>query len=831
MRIVYLLLLLLHFNISYAIQINKTPVPAWVQRITLSDKKIVEGNGGFQYLLIDMQDHLKQQTIYRHYAVQVLNAEGIQSMSDIDVTFDPTYQKLRFHEIRLIRGGQIIDKLRESKIQTFQREKSMERSLYDGSLSAVVNLMDVRENDIIEYAYSILGFNPIHQGHYSTTLYHQHTIPVNRIYNRVIATAERNMQFKLYEGASKPVIQRSDQLVEYIWDVNGLNFKLYDNQVPAWYDPHQRVSLTTFQSWQEVVNWALPLYHYTAKESAPVKAAQQKEFMEINLLKLIRLVQDDIRYLGFESGISAYKPHAPLQVYKQRYGDCKDKSLLLVSLLRKEGVAAYPLLVNTQLRSEIKNQLPSHHAFDHCIVYFNYEGKNYFVDPTLSNQGGNFAHMANPEYEVGLLLKRGNAELIAIPAKNKPGIAIKELITVDSIGGGASLVARTEYTGSKADHIRSYFNTSTKESIQKEYLNYYSNLYTDIETAGELKFYDYDRNSTNKIVVEEYYHLTQAWQQANDGSYIYCETYPLVLESQISYANTSKRTMPYYMGTPYSFSQIIQVELPEDWPVQQTQKRVEGEGFAYENSIKGYGKTVSISHHYRLDKEYLTADAVAPMLKKHEDIQKELSYSLTYNESLSGFSLSWVSVLLAFVAVAAGVFFSIRLYRRYDPEAWKYAEDKSIGSWLILPAIGLSLSPFMVGTQIFSAQYFNQQTWQSIFSSSVDQSAKAGLFIGLEIVYNFLFLVFSILVLIVFFKRRTSAPILVSIFYAVSLIGPLIDWYVAEELFPGQLSSSDQMAAYKDLGRSFIAAAIWIPYFNISERVKSTFCNRFNGQD
>lgn len=92
--------------------------------------------------------------------------------------------------------------------------------------------------------------------------------------------------------------------------------------------------------------------------------------------------------------------------------------------------------------------------------------------------------------------------------------------------------------------------------------------------------------------------------------------------------------MPYYMGEPYQFSQITQVDLPEEWPVQKTTASVTGDGFVYENRIEGYGKTVSIAHHYTLKKEYILGDSVESMLSKHESIKEELPYYLTYNQIL-----------------------------------------------------------------------------------------------------------------------------------------------------------------------------------------------------
>ncbi|WPP51782.1 DUF3857 domain-containing protein [Catalinimonas niigatensis] len=240
---------------SLAQQVQKTQPQAWVNDIPITGQKILQDNGSYQYLLIDEQVNLKRETIYRHYAVKVLNADGIQSMSDISLTFDPSYQKLLMHDIKIIRDGKEIDKLQQSRIQTFQRETSMERSLYDGSLSAVVNLTDVRKNDIIEYAYSLVGLNPIHQGHFSTVFYQQHTVPVNRIYNRLLCHINQDIQYQLYEGATEPTVKRTDAMQEYLWDVEALDYLLYDNNVPAWYDPHRHVSISTFKDWKEVVNW------------------------------------------------------------------------------------------------------------------------------------------------------------------------------------------------------------------------------------------------------------------------------------------------------------------------------------------------------------------------------------------------------------------------------------------------------------------------------------------------------------------------------------------------------------------------------------------------
>ncbi|MFA6288999.1 MAG: DUF3857 domain-containing transglutaminase family protein [Opitutaceae bacterium] len=53
-----------------------------------------------------------------------------------------------------------------------------------------------------------------------------------------------------------------------------------------------------------------------------------------------------LRYVAVELGVGAFRPRTPEKVWKQRYGDCKDKANLLVAVLGKLGIPAEFVLVN-----------------------------------------------------------------------------------------------------------------------------------------------------------------------------------------------------------------------------------------------------------------------------------------------------------------------------------------------------------------------------------------------------------------------------------------------------------------------------------------------------
>ncbi len=803
--------------------INKTPT--WIQKVSYIANDSIENNEGFYYLLIDSQDNLSKKTYFRHYAIKVFNSDGIQSMSDIDISFDPAYQKLSLHELKIIREGKIINKILDSNIQTIQQESSAERLIYDGSLTTIINLKDIRENDIIEYSYSITGSNPINKESYSNTLYQQYVSPVNRVFNRIIFPKNIKLNLKLFNGAKEPKITVTKNLTEYIWDMNAEDFIIYDNNVPQWYNPQRRVALTTYNSWEEVVDWALPLYIDEKINTKNILQNNYSDSKKENIRRLIEFVQDDIRYLGFESGISAYKPHAPNQILNQRFGDCKDKSLLLISLLRQEGATAYPLLINTELSDQILNKLPAHNLFDHCIVYFEYDNETYIIDPTNTNQGGNIDNISFPNYSYGLLIKPEQKELIKLPRSTNASLDIVEKITLDSIGGSARLNVISTYSGNKADYIRSYFSSTKTETIQKEYLNFYSNLYANIEIVSPPIIINDDRENSNDIIIEENYLIPNLWLELEDSEIIYFETYPLVLESLIDFSNSSSRDMPYYLGTTHSFSQTTIIKLPEEWEIKDETIKISGDGYEYQNTITNNFRTVTVQHDYILKKEFISGNSVSNFSKKHDKIISELSYNFTYNKSLATHNTSWMAIILLLFVVSITFYYSIKIYKYFNPKPFENHRNLSIGGWLVLPAIGLTLSPIFLVYEFLDGDYFNKNIWANALT--FDNSHWVILLVGFEFIYNIVFIIFSVLVLVLFYQRRTSVPKLISAFYIISFVVPLIDAIISYQLFSDELMGTYSTDVAKEIFRSFIAICIWVPYFNISKRVKNTFVNTF----
>ena len=99
-------------------------------------------------------------------ATQFLTENGVEEGARISITFDPSYETVTMHRLIVHRDGKAVDRLARQEIKVIQREERLDWHLYDGRLSAEVILEDIRVGDVLEYAYSIHGSNPIFGGRY-----------------------------------------------------------------------------------------------------------------------------------------------------------------------------------------------------------------------------------------------------------------------------------------------------------------------------------------------------------------------------------------------------------------------------------------------------------------------------------------------------------------------------------------------------------------------------------------------------------------------------------------------------------------------------------------
>lgn len=146
-----------------------------------------------------------------------------------------------------------------------------------------------------------------------------------------------------------------------------------------------------------------------------------------------------------------------------------------------------------------------------------------------------------------------------------------------------------------------------------------------------------------------------------------------------------------------------------------------------------------------------------------------------------------------------------------------------IAGWLLLPAIGLIVSPVMGLFQIYSSFFpiFTGGTWEAITDpTSATHIPNWGALVIFELIGGVSLIGFGLWVAWLFFTHDSRTPRMFIVWLVASVLFPAADFYFVSGLPLEEARGSSDVAP---LVRSIWSAAFWIPYFLKSQRVRNTF--------
>jgi hypothetical protein len=115
--------------------------------------------------------------------------------------------------------------------------------------------------------------------------------------------------------------------------------------------------------WRQIGAWMDQLEAHRADPTAEITAKAQAvaagapDFYT-KLSRITSYIQNNIRYFIVIKGIGGLQAHYAGDIYKNGYGDCKDKTTLLIAMLQAIGVRAHYLMVDSE-RGVIDPKAPS----------------------------------------------------------------------------------------------------------------------------------------------------------------------------------------------------------------------------------------------------------------------------------------------------------------------------------------------------------------------------------------------------------------------------------------------------------------------------------------
>jgi hypothetical protein len=537
------------------------PIPEWVTPREFP-RDADEESTHLQFLLLDCQDCFPEKSEYFHVAAKILSQTGVEAIGQLEIGFDPSFQTLTVHEIKVLRDGMWIDKM-NSRSELLHREEGLGNRLFDGDLTVVYFLEDIRLGDIVEYSYSRAGANPLFSEHYVNRMNLQGSFPIKKISHRLLTYSDHEFSIKQFNTEIEPiVIDVSDSLREWSWEAIDPELCPDEEFQPEWFSPEAYVEVSDYCNWGEVADLITPLFaipkdfeNSISEEMAELVASWTGSDLD-KALAALRFVQDEVRYLGFEEGVMGHMPHDPLLVFQRRFGDCKDKTFLLHCLLHLMDISSTPVLVNVSEGKLLSEALPNPFVFNHIILRITIEGVDYWVDSTITLQGGPLKGNFFPNYYWGLPLAKGTDSLERLPEcrLEKPTLIDTRVQVVSE--DLAELSTEWHAFGPKADGYRQYIEQIGLDVLSEETLNSLQKRYGNVSISAPMQIED-DREKNVFRLTESYFIPLRK----KSGTHILNVSSIVIRRFLDSYFNPN-RTAPYSIIYPLWVKEHIHIDNP-----------------------------------------------------------------------------------------------------------------------------------------------------------------------------------------------------------------------------------------------------------------------------
>jgi hypothetical protein len=813
-----------------------------------------EISNGYYYELQDEQTNLLRSTEYTHFIKHIINATGVQGESEVSVTFSPQFQQVVFHRVCILRNGVTLDQLQPARIKVVQEETDAGDFQYNGLQRAFITLTDVRKGDRIEVAWSIIGFNPVFGKKFATQRYFTRSTAVCNYFRTIISSPDRPLYIITRNNAPAPEEQRDRNTLTYRWIDPPLKDNNDNDDAPSWFSTLPFVSITEYKNWREVVDWGLNTFNHYRFNLPPAllekisewrKTAAGNKDIFANLAA--RFVQNDIRYLGLEIGENTHRPHPPADVFTGRFGDCKDKSLLLSVILQREGIPAYATLINTTEGRSLSKVAPSPRLFDHTIVAIQRTGGSWlYVDPTISGQRGELTDLYIPDYGYTLVLRDGEDSLrTVLPGKNY-NYYIREDLDARFYDTSRFTVTTT-YTGGAADKIRSRYEEESRKDIEDSYVKYYGYWLTGIQRDRPIVYSD--DSLKNELTIKESYTIPNLWTTDKKGK----RSFDFIVKTIRDYLPElpeGRSSAPLSLTYPLQVRYTLHLNLPEEWDFNSGPLHIRNDAYHFDFTPDYSGKEITLHYALTTFTDHIDSADIQQYKDDFKEMDDRVSFSLykegnglaptldpapalhpsparpgnTGPDDSRPFQPCWPSIWLSFFYTLLASRLFIYLNTRSVITSYAPGSGYPIGGWTLVLGLCIGAGLLLDAYQFFSANYYSHDNWTAW--SNAGGTGMQYLYLG-QLVIQLNFIAGACAVLYWFLKKRDIFPRMFVWYAAIVLGGRLA---LVALFYSVQIPAA--LTAYRaDLPwavvRSGVYAAIWITYVLRSGQVKSTFLQPF----
>ena len=344
------------------------------------------------------------------------------------------------------------------------------------------------------------------------------------------------------------------------------------------------------------------------------------------LVRITESVQKDIRYFIVMRGIGGMQANHASDIFRNRYGDCKDKTTLLISMLQVAGIHAYyvpvdhrrgvvdpddPSLIGDHMITAIEIPADVQDARLQAVVKGK-DGKRYLIfDPTDERTPvGNLP--SNEQGGYGLLAAGGSSQVIALPVLGPEanGTERKGAFTLAADGTLSGTLVAYHSGPEGADYRLMLKYTDDKE--RREFWE--KRIARDLPGVA-LTSFEFVQTPALDKPLEFHYKLTASQYAHNAGPLLLVR--PRVLGSLTQPFDDKPRTFAIDLDATGRWHDSYDITLPDGYEVDETPDpvSVDTDFASYHSTITAKGNQLHYEREYVVKQVEIPADQAAEFRK------------------------------------------------------------------------------------------------------------------------------------------------------------------------------------------------------------------------
>lgn len=397
------------------------------------------------------------------------------------------------------------------------------------------------------------------------------------------------------------------------WVALGLQRPPVESSMPSRSELAPVVDLTTFADWQSFARWWWSFIEkeFVTTDSMRAKVAELTEGLttEAERIEAIaRFVGQEIRYNAWAFGTHGYEPYSAATIFERRFGDCKDKSILLRQLLAEVGVEAVPVLIRAQWRRDeepLDAAMVEH--FNHCIAWLpaTDERQGLYLDATADRNPVEYLRADDQGARVVHIDSKGGS-LHRIPYAPPQQNRLHRRWTVDLRGDGAAEVGLLdESNGHYGVVLRSRFGGQQGQLAQ-----HLAQVLSD--SFGSVAIVSTETSALDDIAVparlEARFTSADVWTPEGSLRSLPVSFDPLGLDGA-ALEPPGDRDLDLVLDRPFAHDTEIAYHLPEGASLAELPEdvSVDAEGLLrYRQTLRAEGRTIHVRRQFELLERRIT---------------------------------------------------------------------------------------------------------------------------------------------------------------------------------------------------------------------------------